>query len=320
MKLKSRNKESGVALITAVLIIAIAVVASVSIAENYELNFRRTVTAFNSGQAWSYAKGAEEWAMAILARDQENNTYDAYDDNNYWWNKGVPLEFLLPGGYIKGNIDDAQGKLNVNALMQGDKVDPKIYKRFERLFNSLGIDAALVGAIKDWIDIDQDFTGSGGAEADIYIGLESPYLPADQPMEDISELRLVHGIDEETYNLLLPHITALPTDTPLNLNTASALVLESLDENIPPGTGEELVSDRKEEPYKNLSDFTSHPSLRNIVTLSANINADNSTDVQSKYFLLNTKCVIGDSQVKMISMIHRGGGNTLNVVKRSQKL
>ncbi len=319
MNSTSKNKQSGVALITAVLIVALAVVASVSIAESYELNFRRTITAFNSGQAWSYAKGAEEWAKAILARDQKDNTYDAYDVDNSWWNNGQPLVFPLPDGYIEGKLEDAQGKLNVNALISGNKVDPKIYKRFERLFNSLGIDPTLVGAIKDWIDVDQEFTGSGGAEADIYIGLEPPYLPADQLMEDISELRLVHGIDEDIYNQLLPHVTALPADTALNLNTASALVLESLDENIPPGVGEELVSDRNDKPFKQPNDFVSHPSLKNIVTLKNSIN-DGPVGVGSDYFLLNTKCVIGDSQVKMVSMIKRGKGNNLNIVKRSQKL
>ena len=80
MNFKSKKKQSGVALITAVLIVALAVVASVSIAENYQLNFRRTVTAFNSGQAWSYAKGAEEWAMAILARDQKVDLEQIEDD------------------------------------------------------------------------------------------------------------------------------------------------------------------------------------------------------------------------------------------------
>ena len=73
------NKQSGVALITAVLIIALAVTAAVTIAANYQLNFHRTENAFNSGQAWAYAKGAEEWAMAILARDQKDNTHDGYD-------------------------------------------------------------------------------------------------------------------------------------------------------------------------------------------------------------------------------------------------
>jgi general secretion pathway protein K len=315
MNFKSKKKQSGVALITAVLIVALAVVASVSIAENYQLNFRRTVTAFNSGQAWSYAKGAEEWAMAILARDQKDNGgYDGHDEA--WWNNGEPLVFPLPGGLIEGKLEDVDGKLNVNLLMKTGKPDPVMYKRFERLFASLGINVGLVGAIQDWVDADQDFTGADGAEADIYIGLEPPYLPADQAMSDISELRLVHGIDEEIYNKLLPHITALPSDTILNLNTASANVLESLGQNIPQGVGEELVAERVDKPFKQPNDFAKHPRLQGI-TLDIN---DGSVGVGSNYFLLNTKCVVGNSQVKMVSMIHRGSGNNLKVVKRSQKL
>ena len=315
MNYRSTHKQSGVALITAVLIVALAVVASISIAENYQLNFRRTVTAFNSGQAWSYAKGAEEWAMAILARDlKDNGGYDAHDEA--WWNNGDPLVFPLPGGLIEGKLDDVEGKLNVNLLIKSGKPDPVMYKRFERLFASLGVNIGLVGAIQDWVDADHDFTGADGAEADIYIGLEPPYLPADQPMQDISELRLVHGIDEETYYKLLSHITALPNDSVLNLNTASANVLESLGQNIPQGLGEEIVSEREDKPFKQPNEFVKLLTERG---LTADIN-DGAVGVGSNYFILNTKCVIGSSQVKMVSMIHRGGGNNLKVVKRSQKL
>jgi general secretion pathway protein K len=144
--------------------------------------------------------------------------------------------------------------------------------------------------------------------------LENAYLPADLPMKDISELRLVHGIDLETYNRLLPHITALPINTVLNLNTASAEVLESLGQNIQSGLGKELVEERKDKPYKNRQDFIGHQRL-----VGAGID-DIGLGVGSDTFLLNTKSVIGSSQVKMVSMIHRGGGNNLTVVKRSQNL
>ena len=179
----SNKNQSGVALITAVLIIAIAVTASVSIASNYQLNFHRTENAFNSGQAWAYAKGAEEWAFAILARDQKDNqaNYDAYDES--WWNNNEPLVFPLPNGYIEGKLEDAQSKLNVNTLINQDgTVNTTTVTRFERLFSILEIEPGLVGAIVDWIDDDDEFTGSLGAEGDIYIGLENAYLPADRPM------------------------------------------------------------------------------------------------------------------------------------------
>jgi general secretion pathway protein K len=312
---KSKNKQSGVALITAVLIVALAVVASISIAENYQLNFRRTVTTFNSGQAWAYAKGAEEWAMAILARDKNDSSdYDGHDET--WWNNGEPLVIPLPGGLIEGKLEDVDGKLNVNLLMKAGKPDPVMYKRFERLFASLGINIGLVGAIQDWIDSDENFTGSEGAESDIYRGLSNAYLPADQPMQDISELRLVHGIDQETYKELIKHITALPADAKLNLNTASAYVLESLGVNIPQGVGEEIVAEREDKPFKSPNDFVNSLQERG---LTADI-LNSPVGVASSYFTLNTKCVIGNSQVKMVSMIHRQSAEILKVVKRSQKL
>ena len=311
----SKNKQAGVAVITAVLVLALAATAAISISANYQLNMRRTENAFNSGQAWAYAKGAEEWAMAILARDLEDSTYDGLDEA--WWNNNEALVFPLPNGFIEGKLEDAQGKLNINALVEGNKPDLVMKVRFERLFAILGIDQGLVGAIMDWIDQDQQFTGSLGAEADIYIGLEPPYLPADQPMQDISELRLVHGITQEIYEKLLPHVTVLSdTSAVLNVNTASAEVLETLGQNMNPGLGEELVESRDDKPFKQLADLQRHPSIQGQgITLDLN-----KLGVGSSYFLLNTKCVIGASQVKMLSMIKRGGGNNLQVTKRSQKI
>ncbi len=317
MKYKSRNNQSGVALITAVLIVSLAVVASISIAENYELNFRRTVTAFDSGQAWSYAKGAEEWAMAILARDQEDSgDYDGFDEA--WWNNDEPLVFPLPNGYIEGKLEDAQGKLNVNLLKQGNTVNNTIKVRFERLFAVLDISPGIVCAIIDWIDSDDSNPECPeGAEADVYSRLEVSYLPADQPMSDISELRLVHGITDEMYFKLLPHITALSDlNAPLNINTASAEVLSTLGPNIPLGVGQEMVEARKEKPFKNPNDLISFLQQKNLTPDIAN----SPIAFGSSHFLLNTRCVIGNSQVKMVSMIYRGGGNNLRIIKRSQKL
>ncbi len=144
----------------------------------------------------------------------------------------------------------------------GDKPDPLVRKTFEILFTNLNINPGLVCAIIDWIDADVNPACPDGAEVDIYTGLEVPYLPSDQPMQDISELRLVHGITDDIYTSLLPHLTALPDNNAvLNLNTASAQVLESLGKNISPGTGEELVEYRSDKPFKNINDIESHPSM-----------------------------------------------------------
>ncbi|MCM5063369.1 general secretion pathway protein GspK, partial [Escherichia coli] len=47
-----------------------------------------------------------------------------------------------------------------------------------------------------------------------------PYLAANQPMQDVSELRLIRGIDARLYRKLLPYVCVLPTsDLSVNVNT-----------------------------------------------------------------------------------------------------
>ena len=256
------KKQTGIAVITAVLVLAIAATAAVTIAANYQLNFRRTENSIMSSQAWAYAKGGEQWTMAVLGRDLDDNSYDAYDVDNLWWNDGNPLTFPLPGGYIQGKIEDAEGKLNLNKLVEANKPNVVMKERVSRLLFLLDMNPDLVCAIIDWIDENTNPECPNGAEQDIYRGLENAYLPADQPMKDISELRLVHGFSQEMYDILLNHVTVLPPDkSSLNLNTASIEVIASLHTKIDIPLAKQLVKERVDEPYENAVDFLRHPEL-----------------------------------------------------------
>ena len=313
MKAKHHHKQTGVALITAVLVLAIATTAAATLTANYQLYMRRTDNSIASSQAWAYAKGAEQWTMAILARDAEDSFYDGLDED---WAIVLP-PFELPGGYIQGKIEDAQGKLNLNKLVEANKVNETVKQRVTRLLFLLKINPGLVEAMIDWIDSDPIFYGPDGAEQDIYRGLENAYLPADQPMKDISELRLIHGVDQEIYNKLIPHVTALPANNAtLNLNTASAEVLASLHPQIDIQLAQDLVEEREDDPYENAVEFLRHPSLQ-----SKGITIDTyDLNVTSSYFNLSTNAVINKSQVKLTSTIYRATVKNLKVVKRSQKL
>ena len=310
------TKQSGVALITAIFIVAIATTAATTIAANYHFDMRRTENMQSNAQALAYAKGAEQWAMAILARDLEDSTHDSLDED---WAVVLPA-FPLPGGGIEGNMEDAQGKLNINALLLDNdpnvpnQVDPDMLARFSRLFELLEIDPGLVDRIVDYLDEDIIFFGTNGAEQDIYIGLDNPYRPADQYIKDVSELRLVFGIEAEIYEKILPHVTALPRQATLNLNSASAYVLASLEQNIDLALAQQLIEDREENPYLKLSDFLNHSLL---TQGSFNIKS-NGLNVQSEYFTLITRAYIANSEVEMISLIHRKSGNDLNIVKRTK--
>ncbi len=307
--------QKGVALVTAILVVAIAATAATTIAANYQYDFRRTTNIQDSMQALSYAKGAEQWAMAILARDAADSTHDSLDED---WAVVLP-SFPLPGGGIDGNMEDAQGKINLNALKPTnnpnlpDEIDPQVHSYLVRLFTLLEIDSGLIDRIRDYIDADIIFSGTNGAEADVYIGLDDPYRPADQYMQDISELRLVYGIEPEIYEKLIPHVTALPPNAKLNLNSASAYVLASLDEDVILDSATELVEDRIENPFVVPNDFTQN----SILPQQTFTSLPHGTDIQSEYFNLITRAYIGNSEVKMVSLIHRNGPN-LEIIKRTQ--
>ena len=113
------------------------------------------------------------------------------------------------------------------------------------LFQRLGIDPTLVGALVDWIDVDDIPTGAGGAESSYYRGLEKPYAARNGAMETIAELRLIRGFTEEVLlklgarrvgGIVDPstnlYLTAVPMPQGgswrVNLNTAPLVILQSL--------------------------------------------------------------------------------------------
>lgn len=222
MNTLKRNK--GVALITALLVVSLASTTAVSLSTHQQLDIRRTSNLINGDQAWMYAQGAEAWSKAILARDLEENDTDSLQDS--WAQRFPPIE--LPGGMMIGHIEDMQGRINLNNLVDGEKVNPVTVAQLERLLELLELDKALVPAIVDWLDKDIEATPPDGAEDNYYIGLEHAYMTANQKMANISELRLVKGFDQKTYLRVAPFVSALPTTTPINVNTAPAAVLASL--------------------------------------------------------------------------------------------
>jgi general secretion pathway protein K len=188
----------------------------------------------------------------------------------------------LGDGEVTVRIVDETGKINLNALVieaasaqQTPKagaqlpvgqptVDPQAANPWiqitQDLFQRLGIDPLLVGAIIDWLDIDDIPTGAGGAESNYYRGLERPYTTRNGPMETIAELRLIRGFSDDVLlklgarrvgGVMDPATSLYVTVLPLpqgggwrvNLNTAPPLLLSSLTREV--GDYAELLVQRR---------------------------------------------------------------------------
>lgn len=308
--MKALHKQSGVALITAILVVALAAIAATSITSNHQLSIRRTENAVFGSQAWAYVHGGESWVKIILARDLDNSDIDY--EGEAWATELPPLP--LPGGFITGLISDEQGKININTLVNGEEINETTRLRMQRLFSLLELDENLVQAVIDWIDPDINAMIPDGAEDDYYTRLEQPYLTANQQMSHISELRLVKGFDQEIYQLVSPFLTALPENTAININTASATVMATLSDQIAVSLAESLVEERQQGGFESLQQFISN-SLIDGKEISLE-----GLSTQSSYFNFNANVKIGNSLIRVNSIINRLSTNNLNVISRTPSL
>jgi len=238
-----RKRQTGVAIITALLVIALGTITIVSIVSRQQYSLLREQNEGLIQQARSLAVSGERFGAAVLFRDvkqQSRNNTDSLEDD---WATTLP-PIPVDNATLTGCLVDLQGHFNVNNVIDAEGKSVAVYvDQLKRLLSELNIDEMKADAIVDWIDKDLDATLPNGAEDDYYSGLTPAYRSANGPMVSVSELQLVKGFSSaipeeyEDYKLLLPHVSALPVDTgptPVNVNTATPEVLSSLSEFLKP--------------------------------------------------------------------------------------
>lgn len=308
-KLGAQKREQGVALITAMLMTALASILAVSLLSDQHLNFRRTGNVLDGDRAYVFAMGVESWVQHLLVRDDKAK--DSLDED---WAVVLP-PIIVEGGSVAGKLEDMQGRFNINNLItaEGERSEDDV-NRFRNLLRAVGASEELVSPIVDWMDKDTEptFEGGWGAEDDEYSGYEVPYRTANQPLRSPSELMLVKGMTVEIYGQLAPFITALPSRTKVNVNTASAEVLMSLSPDITRGNAENVIELREETPFDTVQAFTD---LDDIPDNAVDVDA---VSVTSSYFLMDATARYGErGKVHMYSLLARDG-DKVHTVMRAQ--
>lgn len=302
-------RQRGVAIITALLIVAIATTVSVTISTRLQLDVRRTGNMIAVDQAYLYTLTAEHFSQSILKADREDNEIDHLGEP---W-AGEPPIFPVDGGFITGKLTDLQSCFNLNSLLDDTADKPSARPRLERLLDNLGIDSGHAQAIIDWLDDDLQTTIPDGAEDVYYMNLDRPYRTANTPMMSVSELRLIKGFeDPAVYDTLLPHVCAFGINTPTNINTASAEVLRSLADNVTESDAAQIIEKRDESAFNNINEFTSFNNLNKKITRTENLS------VNTEYFMLQTESTIGQVRVITYSIINRTSDGNTAVIARSQ--
>jgi general secretion pathway protein K len=294
------KRQRGVALITAVLIVALATILAVSVGFTGFMDQRRTATRFALDQGFQVAVGAEAWAADTLRRDAIQSAKQ--DDLTEEWATPIP-PIPIDGGEVTGFLEDMQGRFNLNSLViqQGNKFMPNepAVLRLQRLLELLELEPKWAGVITDWIDSDGEAGFPEGAEDSVYTSAAPAYRTAEMPITRTSELLALSEFGLERYRKLEPFVTALPIGTPINLCTASPELLDSLVEGKQQFTlGRDTVADlRKERCHPTLEELALNPDQRQELT--------DVVGVKSNYFRSTVWVTIGTTQFTLYSLLYR---------------
>jgi general secretion pathway protein K len=293
------GRQRGVAVLTAMLVVAIATILAVEIIWRTSLDLQRTETLLSWNQAQQYALGGEGGEIALLRDIAKNGQAEKVTCTDNWAKPGA---FEIEGGKMFGLAQDLQGRFNLNNLVTArGRKDPVVYQQFQRLLQALQLDPGLADAVVDWIDPDQ-VPELEGAEDDYYTGLTPPYRAANFWFTSVSELRSVKGVDAETFEKLAPNVAALPNGTQptkINVNTATRAVLTSLGPNVTQSNVEDWLALQNGQGFENLTEFqgAADPAMVPYLGFSSN------------FFGLDVVVSIGTTRLTMYSLLERNGSN-----------
>lgn len=220
--------------------------------------------------------GSLDWARVILREDALADGEKPTDHLAEPWS--VPLQearlssFLsaLPDGggvnnedlalseqvFLSGQMLDAQSRLPLLNLVQGDRLHPPTLRVFERLFDVLGLPQEELRLL-----------GQGLVNAQRQ---ESFVIP-----QRTSQLSWF-GLRARTVSALSPHVHLLPVGTPVNVNTASAIVLYASVPGLSLTQAQRLVQERQRKHWDSLEAFQQASGL------PASLNATHS--VNTRFF------------------------------------
>ncbi len=334
-----QQKQTGMALVVALLVVAMVTVVAVELSWRFDLSMTRSGNRWHGMQAQAYIEGAENLAKIVLKTDKEETPgIDSLEE--IWAQQAEP--FPTDEGYVAARLEDAQGRFNLNLLaarIQNPPTNPQDWQRFTaaqkhfiRLLQTIELEegpmdmptaVAITEAVMDWLDQDDNPTGFNGAERDYYAQLEPPMTIANRRMISVSELMIIKGITPELYQALLPLVITLSDQAKMNVNTMSLKLIQSVgrENDMAPVMSEEdaqtVVEDRGLAGYQNPQEFLSSVPMTTIMGEgSGGPGSQVQTDylgVESDFFLFTGEAMVGDHLRRGKALLYRTAQDVLTV-------
>jgi general secretion pathway protein K len=329
--LAKQHKQTGVALITVMLIVALCAVIASQMTARLQMQMQRSANITYNQQAYWYAMSAEAFTKRVLItafKKDENVTH-----LGQVWAQGettYPVAF----GEISGEITDLQSCLNLNAFRaplvnpgNGSVANNKVPARlaFETLLINLQIEGvnpfeaeSMADSLTDWLDDNTTISGSGGAEDNDYASREFPYLAANNFLASVNELRVIAHFTPVIIKAIKPYVCVIPDSDQhkLNINTINAEQPELL-EALLGSTLEEaqkILSDRPDEGFETIAEFHN---LNDVIKLNLTDSIKDQFVVDSEYFTLKASASFNNSFFAMNSVMKVTNNKYIDVISRT---
>lgn len=314
------GRQRGVALLMVLLILALMMVLASAITERTARMYQQTATTLDNLQARWYALGAETMVAALLQRDALDSPNQTHLAQN-WAQQG--RRFTVDDGEIYATITDDLACFNLNAVNRAtadeSEAIPAAARAFTRLLEKLGAEPLralqLTAALRDWIDADSQPL-LNGAEDEVYMAQSPGYLTGNQNIQDLSELRLLAGMDAALYQRLLPYVCAHPNDAlQININTlkpAQAALLAALfPVDLSIQQARQLLSTRPASGWNSVAAFLAQQALQDTDTTAVRP----WLTVHSERFVASFTVVMGSARYQQRSLLQREG-RSFRVIQR----
>ncbi|VVN45195.1 hypothetical protein PS862_00410 [Pseudomonas fluorescens] len=269
------GRQRGIALISVLLVMSLALLITSGLLHSHRLLLQSSGQQLQQMHLRQLGVAGETWALVLLqdvARDPQKTVDMAQD-----WARLTP-GFDIEDTQIRIDIEDLAGRFNLNALLTQGQVDQVTLNRWARLLALLDIPPLALSQV--------------GA------------------LRELSQLRLLPGIDGQLLRRLEPWVAVLPKDAVLNINTAPVLVLRMLD-GMEAETADALVRQRSTSPWASVQAFTQDPLLSGAGLSSHGLG------VSSRWHRITVQVTRGQSTLRLATDVERDPDTRqLNILQR----
>ena len=289
-------KNDGIALISALILIAIATSITTFIFKNQQSKINEINLQRINLQATQIYEGAVEWIKLILDEDLKFSETDTLDEP--WtlklekidiknFTEDISLQKEFSNAHINGYLIDAERIFNITNLILGDSKRKKFYQKgFKNLLN-------------EFSDLEQSQIEKVLSNIKAF-SINSDKFNFNAQKEDLIN---ISKIDSTNFAKIHQLIIFLPVTSKNNINTMDQLMIKNLC-SIDESDVEQIVRARIVSPFKNKRDLS-----KRVNSIQGN-DCVNFLKVSSNYFIVHGLVKIDKVIFNGSSLLDRTSGKT----------